>query len=190
MPDEPDKEIDNPEEGNEPESSAPPAEPQSPSERRKQIRVKERLDEADEVSALLTEAFGAEAAAEIEKERTTEELPAFRHSPDAEVFAPRLRRRAPSLYVRVYNRLQDALEPAGLNVETILVVMMTAITLWAFSFPPVLIAGCMGVMMILAVLRVRPLNLLALAGFFLLTWELVDILRQWNRISGIVERLF
>lgn len=154
-------------------------------------RVAQRMEEADEVSALLTEAFGSDA---LEKEKEEGQQAAYEGGPSPgrgpAGLSPAVQPRRLTHPLHAYSALYNALKPLHLTPEILLAFVVILSGLWLLSFPWRLLLGAAGVLMLLTAMGLKALDLLAVAGILLLSWEVADIARQWDRLTSVIERLF
>lgn len=157
-------------------------------------RIRKRRQEADEVAALLRDAFGDDEAVSVLDEPIGAPAEADgggelgRRGPTGAVIELE-EPPPPSRYQRAYAALYRTLAFSGLAPEVVLVILLFVLTLWLFGFPSVLILGAAAVLILLDTIGVNALNLLAIGGLFLITWELADLARQWPRIAAFLRWL-
>ena len=151
------------------------------------------MEEADEVSALLAEAFGPAALGKEteEEQQGVHEGSSFTGRGSADLTsAVQPRPAVPPLPLRAYSALHGTLKPLHLTPEVLLAYVAILGCLWFLSFPWTVVLGAAGVLMLLIAMGLKALDLLAVAGILLLSWEVADAARQWERLASIIERLF
>lgn len=174
-----------------PENDEPVQEKQKQPSPHEADRVAQRMEEADEVSVLLTEAFGPLAVTKQAAEEAGEQDASEQRREPVDAMIDMTRDvTGPPLGPRLYSAACEILEPLHLSPEMLLVYVVVLGSLSILSFPWRVILAAAGALMLLTALGLRALNVLAVAAVLLFTWEIADMTRQWERLSDILGRIF